>query len=264
MNILEKIVAYKRPFVEQQKQAVPVEMLMQSIHFQRQTISLKTALTRLDNSSVIAEFKRRSPSKPEINLKADIKEVTRGYQNAGAAALSILTDKHFFGGHPQDILKVRDQIDIPILRKDFMFDPYQIYEAKSLGADAVLLIAEVLTKAQVAELSALAKDLGLDVLLETHTEDQLEKITEHIDIVGINNRNLKTFKVSIENSLALVQKLPLSIVKISESGIQSTEDIKILRQAGYQGFLIGELFMKTRQPAQTCKKFIEEINTKSK
>jgi len=259
MNILEKIVAYKRPFVEQKKQTVPIEILMQSVHFQRQTISLKTALTRADSSGIIAEFKRRSPSKPEINLKADIKKITLGYQDAGAAALSILTDTHFFGGHPQDILKVRDQIDIPILRKDFMFDAYQIYEAKSLGADAVLLIAEVLTKVQVAELSALAKDLGLDVLLETHTAGQLKKITEHIDIVGVNNRNLKTFKVSIENSVAMAQKLPTDVVKISESGIQSADDIKILRQAGYQGFLIGELFMKTKQPAQTCKKFIHEI-----
>ncbi len=259
MNILEKIIAHKKPLLEQQKKAVPLTALKNSPYFDRPVLSLKQALSQSDNGGIITEFKRRSPSKPDINLKADLTSITAGYQAAGAAALSILTDMHFFGGRNADILQVRDQINIPVLRKDFMFDPYQIYEAKSLGADAVLLIAEVLSTAQVARLSALAKDLGLEVLMETHSVEQLDKITKDVDIVGINSRNLKTFEVSIQNSIKMAKAIPSEKLKISESGIRSVQDVKNLQAHGYKGFLIGELFMQTDNPSFTCHQFIKAL-----
>ena len=260
MNILEKIIAYKKPLLERQKQEIPVAVLQDTPAFHRKTISLKQALTQPESSGIIAEFKRKSPSKPNINLTADVQEVTKGYEQAGAVALSILTDTHFFGGTNQDIVKVREQVNIPILRKDFMFDPYQIFEAKSIGADAVLLIGEVLSETQVSELASLAKQLGLDVLLEVHSAEVLHKITADVDIIGVNNRNLKTFEVSIQNSIQMAKYLPDDMVRISESGIHHPQDIKVLKNAGFQGFLIGELFMKTSEPGQACRQFIKEIN----
>ncbi len=259
MTILEKIIARKKPLLAQQKKAVSIDRLKQSSYFNRLAISLKKALSQPGSSGVIAEFKRQSPSKPAINLTADLISVTAGYQKAGAAALSILTDTHFFGGRNTDILQVRKNIKIPILRKDFIFDPYQIYEAKSIGADAILLIAEILSATQIADFAALAKDLNLEVLMETHDEDNLEKITKDVDIVGVNNRNLKTFEVSLENSIRISEAIPDNKLKISESGIRSPQDINKLRAYGYQGFLIGEMFMKTSQPELTCQQFIQNI-----
>jgi len=260
MDILQKIIAYKKPLLEQQKRQVSIENLQNSRFFKRSTLSLSEALKQPDSSGIIAEFKRRSPSKPAINLTADVKKVTAGYQQAGAAALSVLTDTHFFDGKNIDIEQVRNFINIPILRKDFIFDVYQVYEAKSIGADAILLIAEVLSKDEILKLAKLANELGLEVLLEIHSASQLDKINPYINVLGINNRNLKTFEVSIDNSIQIAGKLLGDIVKISESGIRSPEDVKRLRSYGFQGFLIGESFMKTAVPEEACRNFIDEIN----
>ncbi len=261
MNILEKIIAYKKPLLEEQKKNIPVKKLTQSEFYNRDTISLKQALIQQGTSGIIAEFKRRSPSKPAINLSADVLDVTTGYEKNGASALSILTDSHFFGGKNNDIEQVRSKINIPILRKDFIFDYYQVYEAKSMGADAILLIAEVLEKKQLLRLATLAKILGLEVLMEIHSEEQLEKLNDHIDLVGVNNRNLKTFEVSIENSLNLASKIPENFIKISESGLGDANDILILKSFGYKGFLIGESFMKNDYPALALANFVKEIKS---
>ncbi len=260
MDILQKIIAHKKPLLEQQKRQVSIENLQNNRFFKRSTLSLSEALKQPDSSGIIAEFKRRSPSKPAINLTADVQKVTTGYQQAGAAALSVLTDTHFFGGKNLDIEQIRDFINIPILRKDFIFDVYQVYEAKSIGADAILLIAEVLSKDEVLQLSKTAHELGMEVLLEIHSESELGKLNPYINVLGVNNRNLKTFEVSINNSIQIAGKLPDDIVKISESGIRSAEDVKRLQSYGFQGFLIGESFMKTAVPEEACWNFIDEIN----
>ncbi len=258
MDILQKIINYKKPLLEQQKRQIPIEALQIHPYFKRKSLSLSNALTKPDSSGIIAEFKRRSPSKPAINLTADVQQVTTGYQKSGAAALSILTDTHFFGGKNLDIEQIRDFINIPILRKDFIFDTYQVYEAKSIGADAILLIAEVLSKDEILQLAKTAHELGMEVLLEIHSTSQLDKLNPYINVLGINNRNLKTFEVSIDNSIQIAGKLPEDINKISESGIRSPEDIKRLRTYGFQGFLIGESFMKTPAPEQACRDFISK------
>ena len=258
MDILQKIINYKKPLLEQQKRQIPIEALQIHPYFKRKSLSLSNALTKPDSSGIIAEFKRRSPSKPAINLTADVQQVTTGYQKSGAAALSVLTDTHFFGGKNLDIEQIRDFINIPILRKDFIFDTYQVYEAKSIGADAILLIAEVLSKDEILQLAKTAHELGMEVLLEIHSTSQLDKLNPYINVLGINNRNLKTFEVSIDNSIQIAGKLPEDINKISESGIRSPEDIKRLRTYGFQGFLIGESFMKTPAPEQACRDFISK------
>ncbi len=261
MNILQKIIAYKKPLLEQRKRQMPVSELQKSKFYNRQCFSLSKALNQPDNSGIIAEFKRRSPSKPEINLTADPKTVATGYQRAGASAISVLTDNHFFGGKNIDIEQIRDFIHIPILRKDFIVDTYQVHEAKGIGADAILLIAEVLSKDEVLKLAGLANELGLEVLLEIHSASQLEKFNEYVNVLGVNNRNLETFEVSIEHSINMANMLPETVIKISESGIRSPEDIKGLKSYGFQGFLIGESFMKVANPGEACRRFIEQIRT---
>jgi len=259
MDILKKIIESKKPKIQELKEIVPVKFLEKSIYFNTPIASLKEYLTRENTSGIIAEFKRKSPSKGDINKYADVEEVTLGYMQAGASALSVLTDEDFFGGKNDDLTIARKYNFCPILRKDFIFDEYQVFEAKSIGADVILLIAEVLTKEEVKNLSSLAKSLGLEVLMEIHSEAQLDKLNENIDILGVNNRNLKTFDVSIENSIALSKRLQNDILKISESGINNPEDVKRLREHGYKGFLIGERFMKAPRPAQACKTFIQSL-----
>jgi len=259
MNILEKIVAHKKQEVANKKSLVPTKLLENSIYFKTPVVSLKKYVQRKDKSGIIAEFKRRSPSKGDINAHAKVEQVSIGYMQAGASALSVLTDTHFFGGKNEDLMEARKYNFCPILRKDFIIDEYQIIEARSIGADAILLIAECLTKEQVDHLSKFAKDLGLEILLEIHSERQIEKINSHIDLIGVNNRNLETFDVSIENSINLFEQLPKDVAKISESGIHTPAEIRKLRAAGFDGFLIGERFMKTANPAKACLEFIKKI-----
>ena len=259
MNILEKITIHKRKEVEARKLSLPIDSLKQSMYFDREVFSLKNKLQSQD-FGIIAEHKRKSPSKGIINGNVNVEEVVEGYVKAGAVGCSVLTDEEFFGGSNADLVHARQQVEAPLLRKEFIIDDYQLIEAKSMGADVILLIAECLTKAEVKHLAHFAKQLGLEVLMEIHSEPQLEKVTDDIDIVGVNNRNLETFEVSIENSLKLVNKIPDSVVKISESGINNPMSVRTLNQAGYKGFLIGEYFMKQENPSLACKNFIDVIH----
>lgn len=260
MTILEKITNHKRQEVADRSALYPIKLLEQSIFFNSPPVSLKKYLLREDKYGIIAEFKRHSPSKGDINPYVSVEQVSLGYMQAGASALSVLTDKHFFKGKNQDLTEARKFNYCPILRKDFVIDEYQIIEAKSIGADAILLIAECLKKEEVANFSKLAKGLGLEVLMEVHSIEQLSKLTPDIDVVGVNNRNLKNFEVSIENSIEIFPAIPDDFVKISESGISSAESIMKLKAIGFQGFLIGEYFMKSAHPGKKCREFIQEIN----
>lgn len=258
MNILDKITAHKRVEINRQKAEISIDQLKNLPFFSRQTISLKQSL--LKNTGIIAEFKRQSPSKGMIHADISPEEVVYDYELAGAAGISILTDKDFFGGGPEDILKVRDRVKIPILRKDFMIDEYQFYRAKAIGADVVLLIAACLSSMQVQEFTALAHELNLEVLLEIHTEEELKKYNSGVDFVGINNRNLKDFKVNLQHSVNLKDILPKGVLSVAESGIGSVADFKFLREKGFNGFLMGEYFMKQKDPGAALKAFIKALN----
>ena len=259
VTILEKITAYKREEVEAKKKALPLTLLQQSELFNRGCISMAEAIQN-SNTGIIAEHKRRSPSKAVINDKTALPVAVSGYEKAGASAISILTDTRFFGGSLDDLLLARNSVSLPLLRKEFIIDPYQIFEAKAHGADAILLIAACLSESELKQFSTIAKSLGLDVLLEVHNELELERsLHTDVDMIGVNNRNLKTFEVSIETSKILADKIPSEYVKISESGISNTEAIRELRPYGYRGFLIGEHFMKTEEPGVSAKKFIEAL-----
>ena len=236
------------------------DLLQKSQFFQTKCTSLKQQIRQKDKSGIIAEFKRQSPSKGIINEKAILEETTKGYLDAGASGLSILTDTHFFGGKNDDVMAAKKLNLGPILRKDFTVSEYQIIEAKSIGSDAILLIAAVLTKNEIKQFTTLAYQLSLEVLLEVHTLEELDKYIPEIKLVGINNRNLKTFEVDFENSIRLVAQLPSDTIKIAESGISDYKNIIELKKHGFEGFLIGENFMKTANPAQACKEFIENIS----
>ena len=259
MNILDKIVAHKRQEVKERKERYPVKLLEQSIYFQTPVVSLKAYLRRPDKSGIIAEFKRKSPSKGDINPYASVERVSIGYMQAGASALSVLTDQHFFGGKNDDLTEARKFNFCPILRKDFVIDEYQLIEAKSIGADAVLLIAECLEEKQLASLAQQAKALGLEILMEVHSADQLGKFVAVVVAVGVNNRDLTTFNVNIATSLELISKLPESVARVSESGISDPQVVAELKQAGYEGFLFGEHFMKQAEPGKACQEFIKQI-----
>ncbi len=259
MNILDIIVHSKKKEVAERKIKNPLEVLKNSSLYSRETYSFSKAILEESSPGIVAEFKRKSPSKPEINLNANVEQVTKGYARVGASALSILTDEEFFGGGSDYLLKARAENQIPILRKDFIIDSYQVYEAKSIGADAILLIAEILSKKEVEMLSMLANDLGLEVLMELHDASQVEKISSYINVVGVNNRDLKTFKTNIQSSLDIIEILP-DVCKISESGINSVDQMIELTKAGFDGFLIGEQFMTNEDPASACARLIIEYN----
>jgi indole-3-glycerol phosphate synthase len=264
MNILDKIIAHKRIEVAEAKSKISRAELEKSALFGNSTFSLKSALQAEGASGIISEFKRKSPSKGIINALVKPEIVTKGYVNAGANGLSVLTDTEFFGGTFEDFGKARmANPTTPMLRKDFMIDDYQLWEAKSIGADVILLIAACLSPAEIRHLGKQAHDLGLEVLLEVHDRDELEQsLCEFVDMVGVNNRNLKTFVTSIETSLELASLIPDTFVKISESGLTKAQTIQQLRAAGYQGFLIGESFMKTPNPAAKLEELISELNPK--
>lgn len=264
MNILDQIVVRKKEEVAQRKAKRSEEDLRKSPLFERRIFSLSGELKK-KQPAIIAEFKRKSPSKGMINAEADVQQTTTGYVQAGASALSVLTDIDFFNGSDENLQIARKHNDCPILRKDFTIDPYQITEAKAMGADAILLIAAILRPEEVKQLAAYARKLGLEVLLEVHNAEELEQtaldpqIAPFLNVVGVNNRNLKTFEVSIQTSIDLAQMMPEGMVKISESGISHAENIQILIEHGYQGFLIGEYFMKQPDPAAACKALIQQI-----
>lgn len=259
MDILSKIVADKRKEVALKKALIPVSQWEQSVLFGRKSGSLAKALQNSD-TGIIAEFKRRSPSKSIINQNANVGQVAKGYQKAGVCGMSVLTDIKYFGGSLEDLLLARASIQLPLLRKEFIIDEYQIIEAKAHGADVILLIAAVLTRDEIKALSETAKKLGLEVLLEVHNEEELYKaIMPSLDMLGVNNRNLKTFEVSLETSKSLSELIPDEFVKVSESGISTIEAIIELKGYGYQGFLIGENFMKTDNPGESAAAFIDDL-----
>jgi len=259
MNILEKIVVQKKEEVAHAIKQVTMEQLMDYPLFNMPVPSLKNSLANPNKSGVITEFKRQSPSKGVINNTVNINEVVSGYESSGSSALSVLTDTSFFGGSNHDLTTARQVTSIPILRKDFIVDPYQVYEAKAIGASAILLIAAILDLDQAKELGALANYLGMEVLMELHEPEEMEILNPFVDVVGINNRNLKTFDVNLEQSIKLAAQLPNDILKISESGIHSPEDVFYLRQNGFDGFLIGESFMKTADPGKAFAAFAKSI-----
>ena len=261
MNILEQILAQKRIEVERRKKEMSLAELARGPFYKNETYSLKQFLLDETKTGIIAEFKRKSPSKGIINAQASVEEATQGYATNGASGISILTDEEFFGGSLADLQKAAIINKIPLLRKDFMIDEYQLHEAKAYGASVILLIAACLSVEEVKALATAAKNLGLEVLLEIHNEDELEHISDAIDLVGVNNRNLKTFEVSLEQSVQLSKLIPSDKLKIAESGINKVEDIHYLRAYDYKGFLIGENFMKQENPAEAFKKFAEELKT---
>lgn len=259
MTILDHIIVNKHKEVALKKTAFPVSILEQSPHFSQATNSLAKAL-RTSTSGIIAEHKRRSPSKSVINENVLVQDVAKGYEIAGACGMSILTDTNYFGGSLDDLLMARGAASFPLLRKEFIVDPYQIFEAKAYGADAILLIAASLTQKQLIEFSTIAKSLELDVLLEVHNREELEKsIIPTVDMLGVNNRNLKTFEVSIDISKELSEFIPSEFIKVSESGISSVFTIKELQSYGFNGFLIGENFMKTEDPGKSAEAFINQL-----
>ena len=272
MNILDKIIRYKEIEVKTHKKLYPGTQLEKSEYFERTPISLKNSLIKRERSGIISEFKLKSPSKGIIHKDLDHKtgdedkiaryvaKVVKGYEIAGASAVSVLTDKEFFGGGKEDLISARRTLNIPVLRKDFIIDEYQIVDAKSMGADLILLIAACLEPKRLEKLAEFAHSLKLEVLMEVHNNEELQShINDQVDIIGVNNRNLKTFAVSTQTSLELADKIPDKFVKISESGLDKAEDIHQLYKVGYRGFLIGESFMKQDDPGKACQDLISTL-----
>jgi indole-3-glycerol phosphate synthase len=258
MDILSKIIAHKKSEVAQAKAAVSIAQLQAQPLYNRSCLSLRASLLDPHKTGIIAEFKRKSPSKGVINGSATVAEVTEAYTKGGASGLSVLTDTEFFGGTAADLLQARAN-NIPILRKDFMIDRYQITEAKAMGADVVLLIAACLSPAEVAQLATDAKKLGMEVLLEIHNEAELAHICKAVDMVGVNNRDLKTFTVDVNRSIELAKQIPADKLTIAESGIGDVATVQLLKQHGFSGFLIGEQFMKQEDPGKAFDAFVGEL-----
>ncbi len=261
MSILEKILTHKSEEVDERKTRVPIRVLEQSIYFERQPVSMRAALINPDKSGIITEIKRKSPSRGVINSDISVVKVSTGYARAGASAISVLTDTKFFGGSNEDLMSVRDVNECPILRKDFVIEEYQIVEARSIGADAILLIAAALEPSQIKELCDFAHSLRLEVLLEVHDEKELEaNLDAGADMIGVNNRNLKTFELNVDLSRKLAPAIPESFVKVSESGIESPDVILDLKAYGFRGFLIGQTFMQAADPELAALEFINQLN----
>lgn len=261
MTILDKIVKDKHKEVALRRTVLPIKQLEQSELFNRETISLCHNLSN-SSSGIIAEHKRRSPSKAVINQGLNVQDVARGYEKAGASGMSVLTDSKYFGGSLDDLLVARASCNLALLRKEFIIDEYQILEAKANGADVILLIASILSREEIKVFSELAHSLTLEVLLEVHNEEELHRsLLPSLDMLGVNNRDLKTFEVSLQTSEGLSDLIPNDFIKVSESGISSVDAIKQLRPFGYKGFLIGENFMKTDDPGASAYEFIKDLES---
>lgn len=259
-DILQEIVATKRAEIDRRKRETDFQALYRQAETPRTTRhSLREAL-RSSSTGIISEFKRRSPSKGWINRDADVQSVVRAYQQAGATALSILTDTPYFGGTDDDLRSARQACSLPILRKDFTIDEFQLVESRVLGADAVLLIAAALTREQCRRFAEIAHQLELEVLLEIHDQSELDYYSEYVDVLGVNNRNLGSFHTDVANSFRLIEQMPQEATPISESGISNPDTVKELRAIGFKGFLIGENFMKTEAPGDSLKSFINALN----
>lgn len=259
MDILERIIAQQAQDLIRRKQSFPESYWESAPLFNRPCISLKKALNE-SSTGIIAEFKRRSPSKPSINFKAQVSEVASGYQAAGISGMSVLTNGPFFGGSLEDLSQARASANMPLLRKEFVIDPYQITEAKAHGADVILLIAACLEPARLRMLAKKTKSLGMEVLLEVHNEAELQaNLIPEVDLIGVNNRNLKTFTVDVQTSLDLLQQIPQEFTPISESGLSDPQTVAMLRQAGFNGFLMGEHFMRSENPGEAAAAFVNVL-----
>lgn len=259
-DVLSEIIAHKKIEVESQKKLVSIKDIEKKIgESSYRSHSLKDALLK-SSHGIIAEFKRRSPSKSWINKEADASIIPLEYENNGAAALSILTDEVYFGGTMNDLQKTIALTSLPVLRKEFIVDEYQLFEAKMFGAHAILLIAAALTSQKCKQFTQTAQSIGLEVLLELHDESEIEHVSPLNNMIGINNRNLGTFETTVEKSFKMIDTLPKEAVLISESGISDPETVYELRQAGFSGFLIGENFMKSSNPGEALKQFISGIH----
>lgn len=259
-TILDEIVANSKDEVSKQKLNIPLSELQSKLDLSIARNSLSDRLKSFGASGIVAEFKRRSPSKGVINDRVQPEIVTKGYSDAGASGLSVLTDGKYFGGSTADFTAARNANPLtPLLRKDFMVDEYQLFESRLLNTDVILLIAAVLEKEEISRFTAIAHELGMEVLLELHDESEIGKIDKQIDLIGINNRNLKDFKVDMDRSLKLLDRLPANAVKISESGLSDPVTVDFLRKRGFQGFLMGENFMKSENPATACHDFISRL-----
>ena len=257
-TILDRIIEFKKLEVERRRGLVSIAALKDAAAYHGKRRNFCRALENSPDFGIIAEFKRKSPSEQDINLAADAATVGRAYEAAGAAAISCLTDHEFFGAHPDDIDAIRAAVSIPILRKDFIIDSYQLHETRAMGADAVLLIATVLSPVRIDELAEEASELGLQVICEVHDEEEVAKISPSVDIIGVNNRNLSDFSVDISRSLELAQMLPPGMLRISESGIDDPQSVLKLRRAGYRGFLVGTHFMRQPEPGKALDEFIQK------
>ena len=257
-NILNTIIEHKLVEVAARKKDMSIAELEAMPLFSAKTSSLKASIQEEGKTGIIAEFKRQSPSKGIINAIAGVEEVTKAYEQFGASGISVLTDQTFFGGSLAD-LSIAVARTIPVLRKEFIVDEFQLIEAKAYGASVILLIAACLTAEKTKQLAVLAKSLGLEVLLELHDATELGHICEEVDLVGINNRSLKSFEVNIEHSLQLKNQLPKNKLSIAESGIYDVETFKLLKKEGFDGFLMGEYFMKQADPAVAFEAFTQLI-----
>ena len=260
--MLHEIIENTKKQVARNKELFPIKLLESSIYFNSKCVSFSHYITKKDKSGIIAEFKRKSPSKGVINRYADVMQTTIGYMQAGASALSVLTENNYFMGKNEDLIIARNANYCPILRKDFIVDEYQVVETKSIGADAMLLIAACLEKKQLQKLYQLARFLGMEVLFEIHSIEELEKLPGDDLIIGVNNRNLKTMEVNIQASIDVAKEFSSKFILVSESGLKTVDEIKILKSLGYSGFLIGENFMKTPDPAYALKQFVNDLKKK--
>ncbi|MCB0479304.1 MAG: indole-3-glycerol phosphate synthase TrpC [Crocinitomicaceae bacterium] len=259
MKLLDKIIQTKRGEVSTRMNQTSLQEIQERENYARSCYSMKQSI--LEGTGIIAEFKRQSPSKGIIHENADPKQISEAYFRTGVSGISVLTDGQYFGGADRDFTDVRNQVSVPLLRKDFIIDSYQIHESKALGADVILLIARILTPDLVQEFTEIAHNLGMEVLLETHAKTEIAShYFNEIDLIGINNRDLDTFQVDIDRSILLAQQLPEDTVKIAESGLSDPETVLKLRNNGFDGFLMGEVFMKEKNPGQACKKFLEQLN----
>jgi len=259
-NILAEITEHKRAEVAERKELHPVKLLEKSIYFGSAPVSMRSYLAREDRVGIIAEIKRRSPSKGEIARHVSVEALSLGYMQARASALSVLTDQKFFGGSLEDLSTARRFNFCPILRKDFIVDPYQVVEAKSAGADVVLLIAAALPPVAVRELGSLARSLRMEVLLEVHSEEELAThLCPEASLVGVNNRDLCTFQVDPATSERLAERIPSEFARVTESGIEDAATVRRLKACGYRGFLIGEAFMRHSKPERACARLIQEV-----
>jgi indole-3-glycerol phosphate synthase len=258
LNILEKIVSYKKREIAKRKGQLPVQLLEKQPGFNRETYSMKKFLIDAERNGIIAEFKKKSPSRGIINYTATVEAVTAAYARYGASMISVLTDGPSFGGSSDDLNRARFN-PLPILRKDFILDSYQVVESRAMGADVILLIAACLHPAVTRSLAAVAHQLGLEVLLEIHEEKELDHLCDEVDVVGINNRDLKTFTVDTDRSIRLAERLPFDKLRIAESGIRDVETMNRMKYAGFHGFLIGEQFMKAPDPAIAFASFADQL-----